>query len=69
MLIVFTCAQLKTVENFTVKHEIVVEILAFEIKTRIMDALLVYKIARKVFQILKCHNAKTIRARQLKFET
>ena len=48
MLIVFTCAQLLTVENFMVKHEIVVEILAFEIDTRIMDALLVYKIARKV---------------------
>ena len=37
MFIVFTCAQLITVENFMVKHEIVVEILAFEIDTRIMD--------------------------------
>ena len=52
MLIVFTCAQLITVENFMVKHEIVVEILAFEIDTRIMDALLVYKIARKVLSFL-----------------
>ena len=47
MLIVFTCAQVIAVENFMVKHEIVVEILAFKNDTRIMDAVLVYKIARK----------------------
>ena len=47
MFIVFTCEQLITVENFMVIHEIVDEILAFEIDTRIMDALLVYKIAQK----------------------
>ena len=48
-------------------NEIVYEILAFEIDTRIMDALLGYKIARKVFQISKCHNSKTIGARRLIF--
>ena len=37
MLIVFPCLQLITVEKFMVKHEIVVEILLFEIDTRIMD--------------------------------
>ena len=51
MFIVFTCAQLITVENFMVKHEIVVEILAFEIDTRIIDVVLGYKIARKVLSL------------------
>ena len=55
MLIVFTCAQLITVENCMVIPGIVVEILAFEIDTRIiiMEALLEYKIARKTFSNLK----------------